>query len=233
MGACSSGRSAPKPVELATMASSQRSATTRCGSADAAFARAATSSATLPRAERPKRAKLRCVDHDAVVLEPPARGIEDEVALAGLAGGDDRRSPAPRPSSRARSAGSAGRRRLGVTTSPFSAARAASPGPTTTSASLLTMTTWRPDSIASTAWRTAASGWPVASTTTSIGRSSTTARSLAAMWSPAAQAERASAAVLQMRTRRASMPTSRKTRAAVCASTSMATRALMRGTRRA
>ena len=74
-----------------------------------------------------------------------------------------------------------GRLASGVAISPFSAARAASRCPATTSASLLTMIKWRQASMARTAWRTAASGWPVASTTASIGRSSTTARSVVAM----------------------------------------------------
>ena len=81
----------------------------------------------------------------------------------------------------------------GVTTRPRARAWRASPGPTTLSTSLETSTRCRPASTAMRAWRAPASGWPVASTTTSTGSSMTAARSDAATARPASQAAFASA----------------------------------------
>jgi hypothetical protein len=101
----------------------------------------------------------------------------------------------------------------------------------TLSTSFDTSATWRPASMASRQCRAPASGLPVASTSTSKGRSMTTVRSAAAMWSPAAQAAVASCAVAQSRMRRGSTPTDRSASAASSASRSTLTRARIIGTR--
>lgn len=231
-GAWKPATSAEKSSALATSVISQRSGTARSGKASP---RMRARSAAVARTERSpgrqysRRAGMACVTPLQVTL-PVAASSTKSYSL------DLPAAMISRPRTSAQLASAISRLgwspSTGVTATPLSRARRASPGPTTLSASFETSATWRLASIAARLCRVAASGLPVASTRSRKGSSITMSRLAAATHLPLSQAARAAAAVSQRVTSEAAKPAAAKARPAASAVMSTAIRALMSRVRR-